>query len=129
MRLHDTPLTQVVPWAILSRRARRGPTRALCESVDLGARTSRGAVFGRSTAALGTGGADQTGAKPGFMAADTSIAEENMADPDKPSEALDHQCVTVCEGDGDSSSCFPGSIVWMAHDIRQVAEVAHSGVE
>ena len=32
--------------------------------------------------------------------------------------------MTVCEGDGDSSSCFPGSIVWMAHDIREMAEIA-----
>ena len=68
--------------------------------------------------------ADQRAAKPGFLSSDTSIAEENMADPDKPSQALDHQCVTVCEGDGDSTSCFPGSIVWMAHDLRVRAEAA-----
>ena len=128
MRLHDTPLTQVVPWAIPKPEKKsetEANSSALWKSVDFRSPYfTRGRVRQIDCRARHVESADQTGAKPGFMAADTSIAEENMADPDKPSEALDHQCVTVCEGDGDSSSCFPGSIVWMAHDIRQVAEVA-----
>lgn len=127
MRLHDTPLTMVVPWAIPApeKSDARHNTSALWKQIDF-----RSPYFTRNRAmsidcrARHVESADQNGAKPGFLAADTSIAEENMADPDKPSQALDHQCVTVCEGDGDSSSCFPGSIVWMAHDIREMAEIA-----
>ena len=127
MRLDDTPLTQVVPWAIPApEKSDAGHnSSALWKQIDF-----RSPYFTRRRAtsidcrARHVESADQHGAKPGFLAADTSIAEENMADPDKPSQALDHQCVTVCEGDGDSSSCFPGSIVWMAHDLREMAEIA-----
>ena len=122
VRLHDAPLTQVIPWAVPAPKRNetelwhkldhRSPyfTRERAISVDCRARRVLSA--------------DQHSAQPGFLSSDTSIAEENMADPEKPSEALDHQCVTVCEGDGDSSSCYPGSIVWMAHDLRAQADTS-----
>jgi len=55
---------------------------------------------------------------------DISTAEENFADPRDPG-FLDHQCIAVCVG-GDLSNyevtdCYPGSIMWLAHDLVQVA--------
>ena len=49
---------------------------------------------------------------------DISTAEENRADRDDPG-FLDHQCIAVC-ADNAVSDCYPGSIVWMAHDLVQV---------
>ena len=46
---------------------------------------------------------------------DISTAEENLADRLDPG-FLDHQCIAVCADSG-VNGCYPGSIVWMAHDL------------
>jgi hypothetical protein len=55
---------------------------------------------------------------------DLSTAEENFADARDPG-FLDHQCIAVCAGGNLSNyevtDCYPGSIMWLANDLVQVA--------
>ena len=54
-------------------------------------------------------------------------AEENMVDPDVQG-VIDHQCVTVCDGaQTESQSCYLGSMVWVAHDLRRKVVVGQLG--
>ena len=70
---------------------------------------------------------DEKSATPGFMSYGTSIAEENMVDPDVQG-VIDHQCVTVCDGaQTESQSCYLGSMVWVAHDLRRKVVVGQLG--
>ena len=70
---------------------------------------------------------DEKSPTPGFMSYGTSIAEENIVDPDVPG-MIDHQCVTVCDGaQTESQSCYLGSMVWVAHDLRRKVVVGQLG--
>ena len=126
----DSTLTLVVPWPVpqgtssspFQRPAQTGP------ETELAPRLGRQPYFTRNRAAsvdcrsLRVESKNQDLAS-GFQALDASIAEENMADAQNPG-VLDHQCLTVCEGDSlqGAGSCYPGSIVWMAHDLRELTE-------
>jgi len=62
----------------------------------------------------------------GFKERDISRAEENMADQQHPG-VMDHQCVAVCIKDEDAS-WYPGSIIWMAHDLVElIRNHTHAG--
>ena len=54
-----------------------------------------------------------------------SDAEENLADRKDPG-FLDHQCIAVCT-DHEAKHCFPGSVVWMAHDLAHLVSHYRSG--
>jgi hypothetical protein len=56
---------------------------------------------------------------------DMSNAEENLADRKDPG-FLDHQCIAVC-ADHEATHCFPGSVVWMAHDLAHLVSHYRSG--
>ena len=32
-------------------------------------------------------------------------------------ETVEHQCIVACEGDISDTSCYPGAILWIAHDL------------